>query len=199
MSDEPDSAWAKYVEDGKLTFSEVRDAIKNLSDSEIKGLRNYVQTHDIETPDGVSATLRGAVDTVSDPVGTAVDAVINTIITPLYKGFYLLFAILVALVGVLFLGTDLALGSEVVGFPGLADVPVLVANMAIDALAPVGSTALDGIRGINVQLISVVTGNTGVAAAPLLAALQAIELGVLLYLLMFGYETMRSAVPIPLP
>lgn len=195
MSDD-EPAWQKYVEDGKVTGREMISAIGTLSDSQMEAMQNYVENNDVSTPSGSSG---GLFNPIAAAVDAAVNKVISVIVTPLFKGFYFLFALLAAVVGVIFLGSDLALGSEVNGFPGLADLPVLAGNLFIDALAPVGSAAIDGVGTFNSQMIALATGSSGIAAAPLLVLLQALEFGLLLYLAMLGYSAARSTLPIPLP
>lgn len=119
-----------------------------------------------------------------DIVGTVVDELFR----PLFRGFFLIPAALVGAVGWVFLGGDRALTSTVQGFPGLADIPILLKTWLIGALEPIGSSFLAVIREINVSLVTTLVNEGGALAPVLLTALQAVELGILVYVLWAGWQ-----------
>jgi len=110
----------------------------------------------------------------------------------LYSGLMYLPVLLVTVVGAIFLGSDLELARSVEGVPGLADVPILFAELTIDPLQPIGESILKAVRQTNADIVAMVTENTGLAAAPLLGLVQVAELLLLAGLFYGGTSLARG-------
>lgn len=202
-------------EDGEITREEVQEALKEhtvakVHDATIGSTENWsllTQRAKDWINDSVIVESSGTIaDAVGDAVGSAGSQVAGAIkgwvrkfvwdiVVPIFKGFYIIPLVLVGVIAFVFLGGDRALKETVEGFPGLADIPVLVATWIIQATAPIGDAILATAWTINVNLVNAVTHQTGIAAAPLLVLLQSVELGVLAYLLWAGFQA-AGAVPI---
>ncbi|MHB9286785.1 EF-hand domain-containing protein [Halobacteriales archaeon Cl-PHB] len=131
---------------------------------------------------------------VSRAVYNWVTGFVWSVVKPLYKALYYVPILLVGAVSVVFLGSDRTLKDTVEGVPGLADIPVLLSQWLIGAAQPLAQSILDTVTSINQGIVVATTTNTGLAAAPLLAGVQIIELGVMLYLLWAGVQ-LASSIP----
>lgn len=116
------------------------------------------------------------------------------IIRSIYKGFYYLAIALVSVVGVLFFGTDHSIEKTVEGMPGLGDLPILLVNVPIRALAPIGEMIIGTVQNINNSLVVTITAQGGPLTAPILAAIQIAEIGLLFYLVWVG-ATFAATIP----
>lgn len=132
---------------------------------------------------------------ISSIVDRAVDAVVEQLFRPLFKGLYIIPLALVGLVAWIFLGGDRALKETVEGFPGLADIPVLLATWLVAALEPIGSGILTTISAANLSMVTAIADQSSILTMPLLFTLQAIELGLLLYGIWAGIR-LFEAVPV---
>lgn len=141
--------------------------------------------------EGLGSKIAGAIGAGFGAIKRWVKDFVWGIVIPIYRGFYWIPIILVGTVAVVFLGTDRELGLAG-GWPGIADIPLLISSTLIDGVEPAATMILDSVGSINAELVLAVTDNTGLAAFPLLALIQFVELVVLFYLLVSGVRMARS-------
>jgi len=121
-------------------------------------------------------------DVIQDLVDTVLSAVLNQIVSPLYRGFLYLGIIAAGVLSALFLGSDLELGVSEGSWPGIADIPLFSVELVIDVLQPVASVPLSIIESVNETLVSLVA-QLGVAAPIVMLVLGAAEIVALGWLL----------------
>jgi hypothetical protein len=155
-----------------------------------------------ETQETVGETANDTAEAISDlglsDIATAAVKAAMSIVWGLFRdlftGLYIIPLAMVGLIGWVFLGSDRSLQRTVEGFPGIGDLPILVATYVIEAAEPVGTLILTTISETNYALVSSLTGGTGILTMALVFVVQVVELGVLVYALWAGAQ-FASAVP----
>ncbi len=187
-------------DDGRITRSEIHAAVKKKGESFVlvtlnvtggyraltEGARRYLDTHMSSWGEKLNSAINAVKEWVLDFVWGLVKS--------LYRAIYFIPIFLVAVVGSVFYGTDLELKDTVSGFPGLGDLPIFAANILVRAGQRVGWPILQTVRKINAGIVSTILQETGPLAVFFLAAIQILEIGILLYLLWAG-ATMASSIP----
>lgn len=183
--------------DGKITTGEIRSYLRENGGL---SLSTDLSASDAEPTEAANKWLKANLGTISLVVDIVLGFISDLkdwvwgIIRDMYKGFYFIPVAIVSIIGAMFLGGDLAVREQVTGFPGFADMPVLVANIFVAAGETVATPILEVVTGTNLMLVETVTAEAEFLAAPLLAGIQIVEIGVLLYLLWTGV-TLASSIP----
>ena len=190
-------------DDGLITVAEIstmRAAAKTASWTVEQSVAKAKSLGSKLTPGARKYIDAGGLDTASDKLvesaSFVVDTVMSRVVKPLFKAFWLVPVMIAAGLGMLFWGSDLRVfQGGVNGFPGLADLPILIASLAIDATAPIGSMILTFIYSTNREIVTAIVNQAGGFAPPLILAYQLVTLGLLLALFWSGVK-LASTLPV---
>ena len=143
-------------------------------------------------PDWVSQVGERGIALITNPKNAVLSIIVGflgyDIVEPIFVAIYRIGKLLISIPVTVVYGTDQrigwlssgSVGDSAVGF-GIADVPVYIARLVIEALSPVVQAVFGVIRAFNGSVVTL-TLSAGLAGPPVAAALITVEIGLGLYL-----------------